>query len=69
MGLYTEKSSKKAEISKEEEQIIEHNKARRHGIMGEINQEATLYGLWLVNAIYLISFVFMSFVVFRFQTT
>jgi hypothetical protein len=65
IGLFTE-TKKKGE---EEEKKVMDNKIKRFTIMKEINKEATLYGLWLGNITYLISFVFMSFVVFRFWST
>ncbi len=42
---------------------------KRMAVMGEINFESTLFGLWFVNLAHIMSFVFMSFVVCRFWST
>jgi predicted glycosyl hydrolase (DUF1957 family) len=42
---------------------------RKAAIVKDINYEASLFGVWVVNGTYLLSFIFMSFVVFRFSST
>ncbi len=64
VGLYNETGKKK--ISEDEDQKSYENYHKRKGILDEINKEATVFGLWLANLSYLASFVFFSFVVFRF---
>ncbi|CDW84743.1 UNKNOWN [Stylonychia lemnae] len=63
------KRKQKNVSANENQEDIKANQQMRLSIMKEINYESTLYGLWLVNLVYIFSFIFMSFVVLRFWST
>ena len=65
--LYQQRQAELVGIAKKEDDS--EAKAKRSAVLSEIVNEATLYGLWLVNASFLISWVFFSFVVVRFWPT
>jgi len=78
-GLYGDLSAKgkkggknapaAAQLTQEEQDKLRDNQEKKDAILSEINYEATLFGVFLVNLIHLASFIFMSFVVVRFWST
>ncbi|TNV72061.1 hypothetical protein FGO68_gene7770 [Halteria grandinella] len=65
--LYQQRQAELVGIAKKEDDSVAREK--RQAVIAEINKEATLFGLWLVNASFLFSWVFFSFVVVRFWPT